>query len=230
MMTREDMMRELELLPVWQLRASAIGTELKDIDRVSTQQDAGLSQHLVSKQNAPQVNIGAQAPDPEQSRDIQVKLEVETPKDSLENIEEPSEISRLVAIESPTFTHVASEDSEYLFVLPSAAMSLEELRLFQNICKALRIKTKPSETSSDILALITDVQPKLLLVMGETTSRSVLQSSEPIVSLRDKPHQLQGIALIATYGLSHLLQNPADKAKVWRDLCIGLQILQDLKV
>ncbi len=228
-MTREDMMRELELLPVWQLRAPVIGAELKAIDRVSTQQDAGLSQHLLSIQNAPQVNIGDQPPKPEQSPDIQVKLEGETSKDSLESIKELSEISILVAIEPPTFTFIASEDSECLFVLPSAAISLEELRLFENICKVLRIKTKPSETSSDILASITDVLPKLLLVMGETASQVILQSSEPIVSLRDKPHELQGVALIATYGLPHLLQNPADKAKVWRDLCMGLQILQELK-
>ena len=207
MMTREDMMRELELLPVWQSRAPAPEVAIiNDVGRDLTRQDVGLNP------------------------DLQVQLVEEMPKDSLGIIEEPLEVLTLVAIEPPTFTHIASENGEYLFVLPSAAMSAEELQLFQNICKALRIKTKPAETSSDILASIKDMQAKLLIAMGEATAQAILQSAEPIAHLSGKLHQLHGVTLIATYDLPHLLQNPADKAKVWRDLCMGLQILQDLKV
>jgi uracil-DNA glycosylase len=192
MMTREDMMRELELLPVWQSRAPAANVESK--------------------------------PDPI------VQLVVEATKDGLETIEKLAEISTSVSMDTPIFTHIASEDGEYLFVLPSVAMSAEELLLFQNICKALRIKIKPAVTSSDILTVISDTQTKLLLVMSEAVAQIILQSMEPIAQLRGKPHQLHGVALVATYDLSYLLQNPADKAKVWRDLCMGLQISQDLKV
>lgn len=192
MMTREDMMRELELLPVWQSRAPAANVESK--------------------------------PDPI------VQLVVEATKDGLETIEKLAEISTSVFMDTPIFTHIASEDGEYLFVMPSDAMSAEEQLLFQNICKALRIKTKPAVTSSDILAVISDTQTKLLLVMSEKVAQIILQSTEPIAHLRGKPHQLHGVALVATYDLSYLLQNPADKAKVWRDLCMGLQVSQDLKV
>lgn len=207
MMTREDMMRELELLPVWQSRAPAPEVAaLNDVNRVLTRQDVGLKP------------------------DLQVPLVEEVPQDLVENEKKLSEVSIPVAVELPIFTHIASENGEYLFVLPNTAMSAEELQLFQNICKALRIKTKPAETSSDILASINDMQTKLLVVMGEAAAQVILQSADSIVHLRDKLHQLNGFTLIATYDLAHLLQNPVDKAKVWRDLCMGLQILQDLKV
>ncbi|MES1987194.1 MAG: hypothetical protein V4440_04035 [Pseudomonadota bacterium] len=207
MMTREDMMRELELLPVWQSRALAPEVaEIKDVSRVLTQQAVELKPDL----EVHVVEAAANAP--------------------LANVDEPSETLTPVPIESPTLTYIASENGEYLFVLPKAAMSAEELQLFQNICKALRTKTKPAETSSDILASINDMQAKLLIVMGEAAAQMILQSAEPIAYLRDKLHQLHGVTLIATYDLPHLLQNPADKAKVWSDLCMGLQILQDLKV
>lgn len=207
MMTREDMMRELELLPVWQSRAPVPEVQtISDVGRALARQDVGLK------------------PDP------QVQLVEEMPKDSLDNIEEPLEVLTLVAIEPPTFTHIASENGEYLFVLPSAAMTAEELELFQNICKALRIKTKSVETTTDISVSINDAQAKLLIVMGETAAQMLLQSAEPIARLRGKLHQQYGVTLITTYDLPHLLQNPVDKAKVWRDLCMGLQILQDLKI
>ena len=200
MMTREDMMRELELLPVWQSRAPAPEVAvIKDVSRVLTQQAVELEP------------------------DFQVQV-VEAAAN------EPSATLTPVPIGSPTFTYIASENGGYLFVLPNAAMSAEELQLFQNICKALRIKTKPAETSSDILASINDMQAKLLVVMGEAAAQVILQSADSIAHLRDKLHQLNGFTLIATYDLAHLLQNPVDKAKVWRDLCMGLQILQDLKV
>ena len=207
MMAREDMMRELELLPVWQSRAPAPEVAaIKDASRVLTPQDLELKPGL------------------------QVQVEVAVVKDSLVNIEESSDTLTPVPIESPTLSYIASENGEYLFVLPNAAMSAEELQLFQNIGKALRIKTKPAEISSDILTSINDVQAKLLVVMGEAAAQMILQSAEPITHLSGKLHQLHGVTLIATYDLLHLLQNPADKAKVWRDLCMGLQILQDLKV
>ena len=207
MMTREDMMRELELLPVWQLRTPATEVlAIKDTSRVLARNDVELTP------------------------DLQVQLVESVVKEPLENPGESPEALTLVSIEPPTFTHIASEDGEYLFVLPSAAMSADELQLFQNICKALRVKTKPAENSFDILSSINDVQTKLLIVMGEAVAQIILQSTEPITHLSGKLHQLHGVTLIATYDLPHLLQNPADKAKVWRDLCMGLQILQDLKV
>jgi hypothetical protein len=207
MMTREDMMRELELLPVWQLRAPASEVlAIKDVGGASSRQDVELTP------------------------DLQVQLVEVAAKLSLANKVESTNDLIPVSIESPIFTFIASENGEYLFMLPSVVMNAEEFQLFQNISKALRIKTKLAETSADILAYINEMQVKLLIVLGEATAQMILQSDELIAHLREKVHQVHGVNLIATYDLPHLLQNPADKAKVWRDLCMGLQILQDLKV
>jgi DNA polymerase len=77
---------------------------------------------------------------------------------------------------------------------------------------------------------IDNIHPKLLLAMGEVAVQSLLDSEEPIEALRGRTHQLHGVTLIATYDLMYLLKNPADKAKVWNDLCLGLQTLQNLRV
>jgi DNA polymerase len=131
---------------------------------------------------------------------------------------------------SQELKYIASEDGDWLFVLANSVMSHGEQQLFQNICKALRIKTKSAEVSNDAPALIDNMHPKLLLAMGEVTIQSLLHSVEPIEDLRGRTHQLHGATLIATYDLTYLLKNPADKAKVWNDLCLGLQTLQNLKV
>lgn len=205
-MTREDMMRELELLPVWRLRApSPEAVPLADVDQNITQQNIDLKA-------SPQPHL--------------LEMTVEA---LLAIPEEANTTLTPVAVEQK-FTHIWSEDGDYLFLLPNVEMTADELKLFTNICKALQIKTKPAETSTDILASISEMPAKLLLVMGETIAQVVLQSDESIDQLRGRSNQLLDVALVATYGLPHLLHHPEDKAKVWRDLCMGLQIVKDLKV
>lgn len=211
MMTREDMMRELELLPVWQLRSP-----------LPTQTQASLP---VQETLADHVKIDAIALNAE----INVDLAVE------HDLEEVASISELDLIPQHTSTsqelsYISSEDSDWLFVLSRSLISNEEQQLFQNICKAMRIKTRPAEISTKTLKLIDDLNPKILLALGELAAQTLLLSIEPIEVLRGSRHQVQGATLIATYDLAHLLINPADKAKAWSDLCMGLQSLQDLKV
>jgi DNA polymerase len=152
-----------------------------------------------------------------------------------QDLVETASISELEVAEEPTsisqeLKYIASEDGDWLFVLSHSEMSQDELQLFQNICKALRIKTKPAEVSNDALTLIDIMHPKLLLAMGEMTAQQLLRSEEPIEAMCGRTHQLHGITFIVTYDLAYLLKNPADKAKVWNDLCLALQILQNLNV
>lgn len=211
MMTREDMMRELELLPVWQLR-SPLPTQTQ----VTSQAQETVVEH---------VKINATLLIAESIVDVAVEQElVEIASISeLEVIVEPTSISQ-------EFTYISSDDGDWLFVLSSSLMTDEKQQLFQNICKALRIKTKPAGVSTNALMHIDSMQSKLLVAFGEVTAQTLLLSAEPIETLRGSVHQLLGISLIATYDLAHLLKNPADKAKAWNDLCMGLQTLQFLKV
>ena len=204
MMTREDMMRELELLPVWQLRAPLPSVGLAaSIESIQVKSIELIIEKLDEKI---------------------VEQEIVTDATELEVI------SELQVIKPQEFILIFSDDDDWLFIMPNAVMLIDELQLFQNICKALRIKTKSEQTSNNILSSIRDTHTKLLFVMGGTTVQTILQTSEPATNLFGKKHQVNGIALIATYDLAHLLQNPADNSKVWQDLCMGLQILQELKI
>jgi DNA polymerase len=215
-MTREDMMRELELLPVWQLRVP-----LPSQTQTSMQiQEAQVQEVIVEP-----VRINATEFIAETIVEVVIKqdlVEIESISE-LELAVEPTSISQ-------ELKYIASEDGDWLFAFSHLVMSDDEQQLFQNICKALRIKTKPAEVSKDAVKLIDIMHPKLFLAMGEVTAQQLLRSKEPIEALSARTHQLHGITFIATYDLAYLLKNPADKAKVWNDLCLALQTLQDLNV
>lgn len=208
MMTREDMMRELELLPVWKLRSplltpTVVSSQVQEAvaEQVKTHSAALLKEHIVNEAVEPDLVEVASA------SDVTV---------------EPTSTSQ-------ELTYISSDDGDWLFVMSSSVMSNEEQQLFQNICRAIRIKTKPAETSTNSQMLISSVPSKLLLALGEVAAQTLLLSIEPIETLRGQSHQLQGVTLIATYDLAYLLKTPADKAKAWSDLCMGLQVLQDLE-
>jgi len=79
-----------------------------------------------------------------------------------------------------------------------------------------------------LLRQIELLRPRLLLVMGRFAAQSVLQTDAPVGALRGRIHRLQigGIAIpaVVTYHPAYLLRNLADKAKVWADLCLALDV------
>ncbi len=208
MMTREDIMRELELLPVWQLRSPLPTTQVPSQVQEAVAEKVKVSEATLKAETAADVVIEPNLVEVATELDLRV---------------EP-------ASSSQELTFISSDDGDWLFVLSSNVMTNEEQQLFQNICKAMRIKTKPAETSTNVLMLIDSLHPKLLLVLGEEVAQIMLLSKESIETLRGSKHQPQGATLIVTYDLAHLLKNPADKAKAWNDICMSLQVLQDLKV
>jgi DNA polymerase len=201
MMTREDMLRELELLPVWQLRAPLLSqaeTLPVKVERITSE--------LVATQ----------------VQDATVVLQEE----ALVIVESPAVASETMP---QLFTLIANDNDDWLFVLPNAALQADEERLLQNIFMAMRIKAKPAETSSNIADVINTTKPKQLIAMGEATVQAMLQSTETLSSLRGTAQQFEGVALVATYDLGHLLQTLPDKAEAWKDLCLAMQTLQTLK-
>jgi DNA polymerase len=190
-MTREDMLRELELLPVWQLRT----------------------------------------PLPAKLEQVDVKITAEIAK-----ITPPTEAP--VIAEPQVFSYIASEDGLYLLVLENVALSADEARLLQNICQAMRIKTKAAVTSANTTDIVQTNQTRLVIAMGEAAAQGVLQSADSLDNLRGKLHVLAGVKpevkadvkadvkIVATYDVGHLLQNLPDKAKTWDDLCLAMQALQ----
>jgi DNA polymerase len=221
MMTREDIMRELELLPVWQLRVplpSQVVAELPQVELEITLPGQLKAEGLLVEDILTENILESESVNSEQET-----LLVELTSDLAVTLEPPAAVPQL-------FTHITSEDGDWLFVMPDDALPSDEAILFQNICKAIRIKTKPADMSKNTLDVLKYMRPKLLIAMGEAAAQVILQSTATLDELRGTPKKFQGIALVATYDLAHLLRNSQDKAKVWDDFCIAMQILQDMSL
>ena len=179
MITREAILRELELMPLWTLR-----------NPVPTLLELPVS-------------------------DLPVEL-ARTPT---------AELIALPTKDVPVWQYLRSEDDDYLFAL-TAGVGADEALLLRNIFMAMGIKVTAAPIKS--LEEARDFHPKLVVALGESIAQHLLQSSQPLTDLRGIIHASAGMALVATYDLTHLLQNWQDKAKVWDDLCLARQTLQSL--
>src|SRR3989441_3480692 len=65
------------------------------------------------------------------------------------------------------------------------------------------------------------IRPKLILAMGRFAVQALLNTEASIASLRGRLHRYQGVPLIVTYHPAYLLRNLPDKAKAWEDLCFA---------
>ena len=189
MMTREDMLRELELLPVWQLRAP-----------VPLQPQPPETVPVVNPKNAEPAKMLA----------------------------EPAKVSDA----QNAFYLTLSADKKWAFIMP-ASPDLPALQadtemiessgmLFNNILLALKI----DKTNKTLLTSFGDIEAKVIIAMGETAAQALLNSAESIESLRGKTHTFENTPLIVTYHPHDMLQNLANKAKTWDDLCMAMEIMR----
>ena len=64
-------------------------------------------------------------------------------------------------------------------------------------------------------------RPKLIVALGRSAATTLLGVDATIASLRGRVHRYQGVPLIVTYHPAYLLRNLPDKAKAWEDLCLA---------
>lgn len=174
MMTREDALRELELLPVWQLRAPVTPTQAKVLQATELTPQQVEVPEIATPDNAPVVQ--------------------------------------------QTLRLLESEDASYLFLL-APLQTAEEETLLQNMLKAIQAKTRVdigSQSMSDLSAY----SPKIIIAMGELASERIGLGAN-IHAVRSQMHQTEFGVAIVTFSPQHLLQNLADKAMAWEDLCLA---------
>lgn len=215
-LTREDILRELELLPAWKLRNTVLN------DTIFKKQSIAVSELTIIE---PMVFNARSNP---------ALIEPLMPELAMTEIDQTA---------SPIL-YMASEEGEFLFLLPHHAskdqlstesnihkvkLPTDEAILLGNICKAMQIKTNSIKVGLNIVEILKQNQAKLLIAMGESTAHFVLQSTEPLESLRGVVHALHDSSLVVTYDLKHLIHNVPDKAKAWNDLCLAMHTLQHLK-
>jgi DNA polymerase len=168
--SREDALRELELLPVWKLRAP-----LKVVDAA-----------------------------------------IETPQ----IVEVAAEAAIAATTENTNLELIISDDKKWVFICPETRMDIDsQSTLFSNILRALKI------AKTNKIALENIGEASVIVAMGESVAQQLLNSTESLEQLRGKMHNYQNLPLIVTYSKQNMLENLANKAKTWDDLCMALQLL-----
>ena len=217
--TREDLLRELELLPVWRAN-SALEVSLKAPLEVKQEKV-----HSTTESTPKELMFAVET----------VLAPQESALPDVANMD-------WVALEQ--FVQGSGDiNADWVFVGDASSIDDEEIgQLFMGDAGALLDKMLLAiqlQRSKDVylthLALpyfnrqMALIQPKLIVVLGEQVSQRLLGSNEPLDALRGKVHEFQGTAVVVSYAPSHLLEHTQDKAKAWADLCLARSTMENLK-
>jgi DNA polymerase len=73
------------------------------------------------------------------------------------------------------------------------------------------------------------IRPQLIVALGRHAAHSLLKTEVPLGKLRGQKLSYHGTPLFVTYHPAYLLRNPADKRKVWDDLCRAKAAMQNME-
>lgn len=62
------------------------------------------------------------------------------------------------------------------------------------------------------------VQPKIVLLLGNTPTRALLNTKKPISQVRGTLQESNGLMLMPTFNPAYLLRDPSKKREVWEDM------------
>jgi len=70
--------------------------------------------------------------------------------------------------------------------------------------------------------------PKIILAVGRVAAQYLLGSDAPVGRMRGQKHYLNDgqLPVVVTYHPAYLLRSPTEKRKVWQDLCMARNIMQ----
>ncbi len=123
--------------------------------------------------------------------------------------------------------------------LLDAMLAAIDLKRGENVYIANTVKCRPpgnrtpepEETAACwpfLARQIALIQPKLIVALGRPAAQTLLQSEVKIGAARGQLFRHQGIPLIVTYHPAYLLRNLPDKAKAWEDLCFMRSTMKGL--
>jgi DNA polymerase len=67
------------------------------------------------------------------------------------------------------------------------------------------------------------VSPKMIIAVGRIAAQTLLKTSQPIGTLRQKVHAVNNTPLIVVYHPAFLLRSPIEKKKTWQDLQFAIE-------
>jgi uracil-DNA glycosylase len=83
--------------------------------------------------------------------------------------------------------------------------------------------------SSYLAAQVELIGPRIILALGRVAAQNLLQRSTPIGKMRGQRYTYgeTAIPVIVTYHPAYLLRSPQEKRKVWRDLLLAKETLEE---
>ena len=218
-LTREDMLRELELLPAWRLNAPLPKAELT--------QAAPMPETATSIETVPEPII--QEPQTEQSQ-----------------VEKTPDVANMdLATLNQYVMGSGDAKADWLFIAdaPSpddlqaghpfagqAGQLLDKMLIAIHLQRSKNVFLTYLSQAEYLNRQIQLIQPKLIFAFGEIAAQTLTQSKVSLDELRGKVHDYQGVALVVSYSPAHLMIHTQDKAKAWADLCLAKATLQNLVV
>ncbi|MBU0592107.1 MAG: uracil-DNA glycosylase [Gammaproteobacteria bacterium] len=233
-MPRQDVLQELNLWPVWRLRADNAPKPAEDTAAVS-----------------------APACAPENRREAILKMDWAALKTAVSTCT----ACRLHETRTQAVFGVGDEQADWMLVgegpgaeedrqgepfvgqagkLLDNMLAAIDLKRGRNVYIANTVKCRPPENRNPepdevaacepyLTRQIALTRPRLIIALGKVAAQRLLETDSTIASLRGKLHQAEGIPLIVTYHPAYLLRSLQDKSKAWEDLCFAVSAMQGLQ-
>jgi uracil-DNA glycosylase family 4 len=255
---REEILKELELLPVWRPRTPTPKTQ----QAAEPAMEIAATPAAADTPTAPMADI-TETPTqetivPPSFRKAEIaEMDWETLKAAVEACEACS----LASTRTQTVFGVGDRNAEWLFVgeAPGAEedrrgepfvgqagklldnmLAAISLRRGDNVYIANVLKCRPPENRDPhgeevvkcdpfLKRQVELIKPRLIVAMGRFAAQSLLSTDSAIGALRGKLHDYNGVPVIVTYHPAYLLRNLNDKAKAWEDLCYARRTMRDLQ-
>ncbi|MBS1792610.1 MAG: uracil-DNA glycosylase [Acidobacteria bacterium] len=107
-------------------------------------------------------------------------------------------------------------------ILASIGLKREEVYL-TNVVKFI---SQGDELTPEIIRFFTPylvreilaIRPKIVISLGNTPTKALLNTKKSITQMRGEFHDFQGIKLMPTFNPAYLLRDPTRKREVWEDM------------
>ena len=194
-LTREDMLRELELLPVWQLRPEAALATLVPLP----------------VPNADQHNL--------------TPATTQATEPAIESLAEPMPVSNENEAHDLQETQAQTEPkiaTAWLLYCPEADAHEAYQTMLTNIIHAMQLL--PSEyVVAHSAQDLTRYQAQKIVLFGLQALQQVAGAqAQDIEAMRGMPQSFDGRMVWVTYHPAQMLANPALKRGAWQDICAAL--------
>ncbi len=224
---REDMLRELELLPVWRARVPVAGsvpsaTQVESEALVPIEVTAAPLVAPGLESVPPQVNA-----EPEMLpalQEVQPEAPLQAHESHLNNIELADAVAPQTLLPHPELPQPIVEpliQTPWLLYCPHANDAQTQL-LLQNIVRALQLPLEDVVLHQQTVRMA-QVKTRFCVLFGLHEANQFLGASfMDMAAVRGQVHTYDDLMVVVTHPPQAMLENPLLKREVWQDICLLL--------